>query len=134
MYDNHPIVIIDDQHEYRTMVAKGFKSAGCSKEVIQFENGLIFLQFLSGIPRNEFPSIVMLNLDIPIKEDLNVLKEIKANPRFKHIPVIVYSDSPTIQFRGAAFSNGANCYLIKPNGLEHIVEILSSVALLWCLH
>lgn len=133
MRDNHPIIIIDDDEVERTLVIEGFKNAGCSKEVIQFENGMVFLQFLNGIPRNEFPSIVMVDLDMPLMDGKEVLKEIKANPRFKHIPVIVFSASGSSEDRMVAFTNGANCFITKPSNNNKIVELLGSVAVLWCL-
>ena len=131
MYDNHPIVIIDDHNDYSALVAQGFKTAGCSKEIIQFDNGSIFLQFLNGIPRNEFPSMVMLNLDKADKAP--VLEEIKSNVRFRQIPVLVYTQQASAETRNQAFSRGANCYFAIPPSERQIVEMLSSVALLWCL-
>ena len=133
MYDNHPIIIIDNLQNERLLVVEGFKAAGCSKEVIEFESGNVFLQFLNGIPKNEFPSMVMVNLDLPEAGGREILKEVKANPRFKHIPVIVYSSSGSIEDRHTAFSHGANCFFIKPNSLDKISELLGSVTMLWCL-
>lgn len=133
MYDNHPIIIIDNDQDERSLVVEGFKTAGCSKEVIEFENGNVFLQFLNGIPKNEFPSMVMVDLDLPEMGGREILKEVKANPRFKHIPVIVYSASGSTEDRYTAFSQGANCFFIKPKKLEKISELLGSVVMLWCL-
>ncbi|HUR11501.1 MAG TPA: response regulator [Flavitalea sp.] len=132
MKQNHPVIVIDDDEDDRFLIREGLQKAGCNKEIIQFENGREFLRFLQGIPKNEHPSIIMLDLNMPVMDGKEVLKELKGNARFRQIPVIIYSTSNISMDREYAITNGANCYISKPGTFDELVDIMKSISMLWC--
>ena len=134
MKENHPVIIVDNNQSDRVLIQEVFKDIGCNKEIIQFENGFEFITFLSGIPRNEYPSMVLLDLNIPQMDGMQLLRELKSNTRFRHIPVVVYTSRNIIHNRTHAFQQGANCFITKPEDPGEVTDLMESIAMLWCLY
>ncbi|MGR3293194.1 MAG: response regulator, partial [Candidatus Scalindua sp.] len=67
-------------------------------------------------------SLVILDLNLPKVEGMEVLKFIKKNSRYRSVPVIVLSTSSNQKTIDEAYENGANGYFTKPATYEELVE------------
>ncbi len=67
-------------------------------------------------------SLVILDLNLPKIDGMEVLKFIKKDPKYCSIPVIILSTSPNQKTIDEAYRNGANGYFIKPNTYGDFVE------------
>ncbi len=67
-------------------------------------------------------SLVILDLNLPKINGMEVLKFIKKNSKYCSIPVIILSTSPDQKTIDEAYRNGANGYFVKPNSYEEFVE------------
>jgi chemotaxis family two-component system response regulator Rcp1 len=79
----------------------------------------------------ERPDIILLDLNLPRKTGLEVLKEIKENRYLKHIPVIVLTTSNAAQDIERAYAVHANCYITKPIDFEKFSKIVKSILDYW---
>ena len=79
---------------------------------------MLFLLWEEKYANAERPDIIILDLNLPKKTGLEVLKEIKGNLHLKHIPVIVMTTSNTEEDIENAYAFHANCYIIKPIDFE----------------
>ncbi len=77
------------------------------------------------------PDIIMLDLKLPKKGGLEVLKEIKNNDDLKSIPVIVLTSSASEDDITSAYANHANCYITKPIDLDRFVVTIQSIEDFW---
>jgi CheY-like chemotaxis protein len=75
----------------------------------------------------ELPSIIFLDLNMPRKTGKECLAEIRKNPRFKSIPVIIYSTSSHKRDIQETHSCGANLYMPKPNSFTGLVDVVTKV-------
>ncbi len=82
----------------------------------------------SGAYRNApRPDLILLDLNLPRKSGFDVLAEVKATPRLRDIPMVVFSTSTLPYDREKAFELGADDYLRKDGTLDSFVEAAESV-------
>lgn len=72
------------------------------------------------IINEELPDIVLSDVMMPEKDGIELLKEIRENELFRHLPVILFSAQASLESRLKGLSNGANAYIAKPFSPEEI--------------
>jgi CheY-like chemotaxis protein len=77
------------------------------------------------------PDLIILDLNLPKKNGLEVLAEIKADPGLKSIPVIVLTISKAEEDIVRSYNLHANCFLIKPIDLNQFFEVVRSIEDFW---
>lgn len=74
------------------------------------------------------PDLMLLDIMMPKKDGFEVLKELKGNDKFKHIPVIITSNLGQVEDKEKAKSLGATDYLLKSDvGIQEIVNKVKSI-------
>jgi two-component system response regulator len=73
----------------------------------------------------------LLDLNLPRLGGQDVLKKIKSDDNFKHIPVIVLTTSDSQEEILIAYKLGANSYLCKPLGLQEFIELIRTIEDYW---
>lgn len=94
------------------------------------EAGLAFLRKEDPYRCAPRPDFVVLDLNLPKKDGHEVLSEIKTDPRFRAIPVVILTGSEADEDIVEAYDAGANIYMIKPDNpdtLSRLVEALESI-------
>lgn len=77
------------------------------------------------------PDIILLDLNMPRKDGREVLKEIKADPDFKRIPVVILTTSDDEQDIMKSYDNYANCYITKPVDFEQFINVIKDLQNFW---
>jgi CheY-like chemotaxis protein len=77
------------------------------------------------------PSIIMLDLIMPKKNGRETLVELKADPRWRAIPVVVHSVSDSREDISFCYQHGVNSYVIKPKSYEKLKENLKGIVTYW---
>ena len=77
------------------------------------------------------PDLVLLDLNLPKKDGRAVLSEIKADPRLKHIPVVILTSSKSEEDIIRSYQLQANCYITKPVDIEQFVNVVRAIDDLW---
>ncbi len=77
------------------------------------------------------PDVILLDLNLPRKDGREVLAEIKVDPRFRRIPVVILTTSSADQDILKAYDLHANCYITKPVDLEQFIEVVRSIEDFW---
>jgi CheY-like chemotaxis protein len=77
------------------------------------------------------PDLILLDLNLPRKDGREVLAEIKADERFKRIPVVVLTTSNAEQDILKTYDLHANCYITKPVDLEQFSAVVKALAEFW---
>ncbi len=82
------------------------------------------------------PDLILLDLNLPKKTGLDVLREIKADKELKTIPVIVMTRSDAGEDVRNSYDLHANCYITKPEALSSYREFVSVIERFWlgCVH
>lgn len=77
------------------------------------------------------PAIIILDLNLPRYDGRELLAELKSSPKFKRIPVIVFTGSSSPVDVTTCYDLNANCYLVKPLELNCLTEIVRSLLDFW---
>lgn len=79
------------------------------------------------------PRVVLLDLKLPRVDGLEVLRQIRADARTRHIPVIMLTASQEEKDRIRSYENGANSYIVKPVDFDQFKEAISAIGYYWLL-
>ena len=77
------------------------------------------------------PDIILLDLNMPRKDGREVLKEIKADPQLRRIPVVILTTSQADQDILHSYDLGANCYITKPVDLKQLTAVVQAIENFW---
>jgi two-component system response regulator len=77
------------------------------------------------------PDLVLLDLNLPLKDGREVLSEVKADPELRSIPVVVLTTSQAEEDVLRAYGLHANCYITKPVDFESFVNVVRSIQQFW---
>ncbi len=134
---NAPCILsIEDSIEDFEVIRRSLRRVAPDVTLVQCKNGDAALEWLhaDGNGRSDghsLPQLILLDLNLPGKDGRDVLKLIKADPRLRAIPVVVLSTSVNEHDVDAAYENGANAYLTKPEGTEGFDGIAQVVNKFW---
>lgn len=98
------------------------------------EDGMEALDFLhrrGKYAKAPVPDLILLDLNMPRKNGQEVLAEIKATDRLKHIPVVVLTTSKAEEDVVKAYGLHANCYVIKPVDFDVFADVVRSIQEFW---
>jgi CheY-like chemotaxis protein len=77
------------------------------------------------------PGLILLDLNMPKKDGREALREIKADPQLKHIPVVVLTTSKAEEDIYRSYELGANSYITKPVTFASLVEVMKTLGKYW---
>jgi CheY-like chemotaxis protein len=77
------------------------------------------------------PDLILLDLNLPRKDGREVLKEIKENPSFMSIPVVILTTSSSEADVLQSYNLHANCYISKPVDLDGFLKVIHSIDNFW---
>lgn len=126
--------MIDDNPTDVLLIKEAFAFCEANSEVYVAEDGVYALEFLkrqgeySHAPR---PDIILLDLNMPRKSGLEVLTELKSDPDFKSIPVIIYTSSITKEDIKIAYNNHANSYMRKSVDFDDCIKTAKAIKDFW---
>jgi len=88
-------------------------------------NGVELMEKLNSV--SELPDLLFLDLNMPLKNGMECLKEIKMNQSLSKIPIIIFSTSAQTDIVDIAYSKGADIYVKKPDSFSKLRRILSKI-------
>lgn len=92
--------------------------------LIRARNGEEAFAFLGGCGTSQSPKpdLILLDLNLPGKSGLEILSELKGNPLFGAIPVVMFSTSAAESDRTHAINGGAKAYITKPSSFDLLID------------
>src|SRR6187431_367798 len=133
-HDSILITLADDDEDDRLFFIDAFEELKINTIVNTVNNGRELLNFLNH-PETILPNIIFLDLNMPILNGIECLKEIKLNNKFKDIAIAIYSTSSSDHDVENTFVLGANIYIKKPSNFDDLKKILSDVVTInWQYH
>jgi CheY-like chemotaxis protein len=125
------ILIAEDEEDDIWLVQRAFHKAGFDHKLAVVRNGEQAIAYLSGrVPFEDrdahpAPSLVLLDLKMPLKNGFEVLAWIREQPEFNRLPVVVLTSSQETSDVNRAYALGASSYLVKPANLARFCDMVS---------
>ena len=137
--DEVEIVLVEDNPDDAELTLRALKKSNISNHIIHLEDGAEALDFIfskgkyTDRKNNAKPKIILLDLNMPKVNGIDVLRKIKSDESTKTVPVVVLTSSredPDVQI---CYKLGANSYIVKPVGFENFTKAISELGLYWVL-
>jgi CheY-like chemotaxis protein len=119
---NH-ILLADDDPDHVFLFERILQKVAPDKTLIHVKNGQDLMQLLSITQ----PEILFLDLKMPCKNGLECLQEIRQNPEFNNLRIVVYSSSAEMSNIRKCFSNKADLYIVKPFSTRDLTNALTYI-------
>ena len=123
--DNDPLYILlaEDDKDDRLLFTEAFAELKIKTDVTTVNNGVELMQRLND-ENIRLPHLLFLDLNMPRKNGIQCLKEIRKNDKLKEISVAIYSTSSSEKDIDETFRNGANIYITKPTDFNILKKVL----------
>lgn len=128
------IILADDDEDDRNFFKDAFSELKISTRVNTFEDGVQLMDYLNSDDAI-LPQVLFLDLNMPKKNGMECLLEMRADKRFADVAIAIYSTSSSEEHIEETFVNGANIYIKKPNDFNLLKKVLSEVVVInWQYH
>lgn len=84
-------------------------------------------QLLTILEKQGSPDILFLDVNMPYKNGIECLHEIRSNQRFDNLPIVIYSTTNYKVNIDACYHGGADFYVVKPNSFDDILKMIKTV-------
>jgi CheY-like chemotaxis protein len=134
-----PIVILlaDDDEEDRMLAANALEESRVVNDFRFVEDGEELLDYLyhrgrySNPAESPAPGLILLDLNMPRKDGREALREIKADPDLRRIPVVVLTTSKAEEDIYRTYDLGANSFITKPVSFDGLVAVMRDIGRYW---
>ncbi len=130
---NKPILLVEDEEADVIFMRYAMEWAKVPNPLVIARDGREAVDFIEARGEHQHrlgPALVLLDLKLPFIPGLEVLKHIRQHPETSRVPVIVFSSSNQDQDVEAAYSLGADAYVVKP-AYNELLEVVRRVKLYW---
>jgi len=132
------ILLVEDSSRDAELVLTALAEHHLANEVVHVRDGADAMDYL--YRRGKFtdrstgePAVVLLDLKMPRVDGLEVLRQIKADPVLRIIPVVMMTSSREEQDLLKSYQLGVNAYVVKPVHFHELVDAVKNVGAFWAV-
>ena len=131
------LLLADDDPDDRLLVGEALQEGAAAVDLRCVEDGEELVGYLlrrgpyADPSSSPHPDLILLDLKMPRKDGHQALKEIKADPRLRRIPVVVLTTSKAEEDVARAYDSGANSFVVKPTDFRTLVEVMRAMEGYW---
>lgn len=132
------ILLVEDSARDAELILSALEPHRLSGQVLHVRDGAEALDYLyrrgafAGRPDDQ-PILMLLDLKLPKVDGLEVLRQIKADPALKMIPVVMMTSSRQEQDLARSYELGVNAYVVKPMKFQDFVDAVNQVSGFWAV-
>jgi chemotaxis protein histidine kinase CheA len=116
-------LVVDDSRTQRMVATRQLDTVGV--ETITAENGLVAIDLLNATHR--LPHVILLDVEMPVKDGIQTLREIRKSRRYGHLPVIMVTSRTGAKHRALASEAGCNAYMGKPFNFPALIKQINEL-------
>ena len=128
------ILLIDDSPGECELFRQALTQAGYRDSLDVTHDNLGAMTHLSHHSQGDEPALILLDLKLRGERGVDVLKQLKQNRRYAHIPIVILTSSDDALDIRACYQAGANGYVIKPGQFEDLVSLVLHLWKFWIEH
>lgn len=133
------ILLVEDSVNDIKLTTAALRSAGLANEIVVCRDGAEALDYLfrrgphQGRTDDTCPAVVLLDLKMPKVDGLEVLREVRADPKFKTLPIVMITSSAEEKDMISSYNLGVNGYVVKPVTHDEFLNAIRDVGLFWAV-
>jgi CheY-like chemotaxis protein len=128
------ILLVEDNEGDIVLINEALLEAEILTLTKIIQDGLTAIKYLekTGIEDpTSLPDIIILDINLPKLNGLEVLERLKNDENLRKIPVIILTSSSSEKDICQAYGNYANCYIVKPINMDEFIEVILSIENFW---
>ena len=131
------VLMADDDADDRQMTGEAFEQCRVANDLRFVENGAELMDYLyhrgkfADMADSPKPGLILLDLNMPKKDGREALREIKADPRFRNIRIIVLTTSKADEDIVRSYQLGAESFITKPVTFNALVDVIKTMGRYW---
>ena len=138
MTDLKPILLVEDSPKDVELTLAALERCQLANAVVVARDGAEALDYLHGSGKFASreagePAVVLLDLKLPKVDGLEVLEEIKNDPKLRHTPVVMLTSSREERDLVRSYQLGVNAFVVKPVGFEQFFEAIQDLGMFWAV-
>ncbi|MEP7236578.1 MAG: response regulator [Ferruginibacter sp.] len=133
------ILLVEDNINDAELAIRELKKHNMANNLVHVSDGEEALEFIfatgkySGRDVSHPPKLILLDIQMPKVNGIEVLEKIKSDPRTKVIPLVILTSSKEDPDIKKCYALGANSYIVKPVNFEGFVEAIKNLGFYWLL-
>ncbi|HEY9724838.1 MAG TPA: response regulator [Chroococcales cyanobacterium] len=133
------LLLVEDNPDDRELTLLAFEQSSVSNEIVVARDGVEALDYLfsTGIYANrdttQMPALILLDLQLPRINGLEVLERLRADNRTRWLPVVILTTSNEQQDLIDSYSLGCNSYIRKPVDYNQFLMVVQQLGLYWLI-
>ena len=133
------ILLVEDNISDIELTKRALKKTRILNPLIVCEDGNEVMDYFNGTGRfegrntSEMPSVVLLDIKLPIMDGHEILKWIRNNATTRNLPVVMLTSSKEEQDISKSYDLGANSYIRKPVDMAQFTECIKQLGLYWLI-
>lgn len=136
--DLRTILLVEDSAADAEMAVDALREAKLANPIVHVEDGVECMDFLYS--RGQFegrsaihPAVVLLDIKMPRMDGLEVLTQMRKNPDFRRIPVVILSSSREESDLARSWDLGVNAYVLKPVDVQQFFTAVQTLGHFWAV-
>lgn len=131
------ILLVEDNPDDVELIAYAFEKLAIANPLVTMGDGDAAVDYLGGTGayedrlRHPLPSLILLDLKLPRRSGLEVLRFLRGQDATRHTPVVVLTSSSHREDIRGAYDGGANSYLVKPVSHDSLIVMVRALELYW---
>jgi len=136
--DLKPILLVEDSPKDVELTLAALEQCQLANAVVVARDGAEALEYLRSLgkfaDRNPGdPAVVLLDLKLPKVDGLEVLEQIKSDPKLRHTPVVMLTSSREERDLVRSYQLGVNAFVVKPVGFDKFFEAIQDLGMFWAV-
>ncbi|GGW50810.1 response regulator [Arenibacter certesii] len=127
---NLHLLLADDDLDDRDFFTYALEEISFPVILNTVNNGMELMDYLLS-ELAQFPDVIFLDLNMPLKSGLECIEEIKSNDKLRHIPIVIYSTSRNRDVVNQLYEIGAHFYIQKPSTFAKLKAVINTAVTLF---
>jgi len=133
------ILLVEDNPHDVKLALHAFQKNNLANSIQVVRDGAEALEFIFCTDRYSMrrmengPKLILLDLKLPLVDGIEVLRQIKADPRTQQTPVVVMTSSQEDRDLAESYKLGVNSYIVKPVDFDQFTEVVRQLGFYWLL-
>ena len=126
------ILVVEDDPDDLQIMREAFEEVTDKRTEIEFlDTGDQLINRMTDLPSHKLPSLLILDMNLPGRNGLEILTQVKKESRYAHIPVVIITTSNAESDRDRSYRVGANCFISKPDSYKGMLDMFHCIVTLW---
>ena len=126
------ILLIEDNEGDILLTKEAFEESKIANRIQTIKDGRAAIDYFESMTdQQQFPNLVLLDINLPKISGHDVLSFMRQSERFKGIPVVMLSTSSAEKDILQSYQNNVNCYITKPIDIDEFINAIRKIEVFW---